>query len=269
MKAHIAFVVFYFLFMTKIDAGTETIEHSINDAINQVSDQVQDNEDNNSEETTPSPGRKFSAGLLITGVNVLLEIEHYGCWCYFGSEYTKGRGKTQDEIDEMCQMLHFGYECIIRDSDSDGTLGCFPWDVNYTNTINASVVTDPFTGHITGSIESDCSSNIDLCALRSCVVEMQFVHTYFHLWIDRKFDRTTFAPPNKNLLHSEGFDSEDICHGAKSGYIEPEQLCCGDYPFRFPYNSNGNRACCGNKTYNPNIHQCCLSPGTSFLDVSC
>merc|ERR1719197_134278 len=34
--------------------------------------------------------------------------------------------------------------------------------------------------------------------------------------------------------------------------------CCGDYPERFPYNSDGGeKQCCGQKTYYKSVLQCC------------
>ena len=51
---------------------------------------------------------------------------------------------------------------------------------------------------------------------------------------------------------------------AGTGNNEPQNAhgyelqCCGDYPIRFPYNAiNGQRDCCGQKTYNTFMMTCC------------
>jgi hypothetical protein len=36
----------------------------------------------------------------------------------------------------------------------------------------------------------------------------------------------------------------------------PEE-CCGIHPNRFPFQATGNRSCCGSKTYDPEVFDCC------------
>ena len=48
--------------------------------------------------------------------NYLYDIVGYGCWCHFGDEYQKGRGRVVDEVDGSCKELARGYHCIHMDA---------------------------------------------------------------------------------------------------------------------------------------------------------
>jgi len=53
--------------------------------------------------------------------------------------------------------------------------------------------------------------------------------------------------------------------GNDAGY---DDMCCGTYPHRFPYlklSHAGRKRCCGEKTYNPDLKQCC--PGEVIKQV--
>ena len=52
---------------------------------------------------------------------------------------------------------------------------------------------------------------------------------------------------------------------------EPEVACCGVYPRRFPYKTkNGGRGCCGQKTFDVELLECCdISNSKSRLIGSC
>jgi len=207
---------------------------------------------------------------FLFGASNLDKIDEYACWCFFGSAYEKGSGYPQNAIDEMCRQLHYGYECIIRDSVDDGTVGCVPWEVDYTFTVLAQIAIPNVLAHF----ESECL-DLDLCAVRSCRVEMKFSKTYFFLWFDNVIDRDngTFEPADQSLKHSNNFDAETECvidNIRPEG--EPDKLCCGSYPDRFPYTSfNGSRQCCGGKTYSTALFLCCdiFGTGPPQLNTSC
>ena len=40
----------------------------------------------------------------------------YGCWCYFGSEWSHAGGAVQDEYDAICKQLITGYRCARIDA---------------------------------------------------------------------------------------------------------------------------------------------------------
>lgn len=57
--------------------------------------------------------------------------------------------------------------------------------------------------------------------------------------------------------HSNGFDPKEMCLG-KVGNGESEKDCCGKYPKRFPFKMmEGERGCCGHRTYNTFALECC------------
>jgi hypothetical protein len=68
------------------------------------------------------------------------QMNEYGCWCYFGDDHGRGKGQPQDAIDEMCKVLHDGYECAMRDAEDEGTT-CVPWEVAYTSAVGGSGLT--------------------------------------------------------------------------------------------------------------------------------
>ena len=61
----------------------------------------------------------------------LSAINGYGCWCYFADEHGKGHGVPVNKMDEICKVLHDGYECAIHDG-SDESEECEPWTVDYS-----------------------------------------------------------------------------------------------------------------------------------------
>ena len=70
--------------------------------------------------------------------------------------------------------------------------------------------------------------------------------------------RAEFYEWTHNNKQSEGFDKDTVCvnngPGGKTGPIE----CCGKYPNRYPYASDGGfRDCCGQKTYSIENYECC------------
>lgn len=169
-------------------------------------------------------------------------IDGYGCWCFFEEDHGKGRGQPTNEIDTLCQLLHQGYECCMVDHEEENGVGdCIPWEVDYTTGAKGDV----------DGIVADCAARNpgQNCATRSCIVEGWFVTNIF-----QKFFGGYVLDETKN--HQNGFNPKDDCpvnKGKKS-----EKSCCGLYPFRHPYKTyDGERACCGTKTFDVNILTCC------------
>ena len=66
-------------------------------------------------------------------------------------------------------------------------------------------------------------------------------------------DNGTDDPTNPNGNGGNGGGNNVV----DDSTIPPVQ-CCGTYPNRFDFLTHkGNRACCGDKTYNVNKHDCC------------
>ena len=47
-------------------------------------------------------------------------LDNYACWCFFGSNWRKGKGKAVNEIDQICKDLHDCYKCAAIDADNEG-----------------------------------------------------------------------------------------------------------------------------------------------------
>ena len=62
---------------------------------------------------------------------------------------------------------------------------------------------------------------------------------------------------NNNNNNNNG-DGNGYGDGDDSESVPEEPQCCGTYPQRFEFFSrDGARACCGDKTYNTDKHDCC------------
>lgn len=178
----------------------------------------------------------------------------YGCWCYFQDEHGQGQGAAQNFVDRHCQILHHGYSCIKMDAADENDPDCEPFVEDY-NTIQV-------LGNNEFALEADCEAKNagNNCAIRSCAVESFFVLNIFNDFFSGKL----FDP---SLKHDLGqFDPFDVCPRNAPKDNSPWE-CCGDYPKRFPYKTRmGQRACCGQNTYDTTVLMCC---GGDNISASC
>jgi len=206
---------------------------------------------NNSMPGVSSPGgfRGIVDGPVSTSLSA---INGYGCWCYFADDHGKGHGPAQNRMDEICKVLHDGYECAILDGE-DESQSCEPWTVDY----NGSTI----LGDSNDDVQVECESkNDNNCAVRACVIENNFILSVFAEFLSGSI----FDPSKK---HEFGFNVETECvfpvggggsAGGDGKDYPKEKACCGTYPVRYPfYHINGHRACCGEKTYSTTTYQCC------------
>lgn len=202
----------------------------------------------------------FSNGTTRAMTSAMDAIWDYGCWCFFQSEgHGKGKGQVQNVVDGICQVLHHGYSCIKMDAiDVDDMLGCNP----FTHSYNLQQT----LGNSEQQLEMRCveSNPGDRCAQAICLVEAKFILNFIQIGTTPGF---VF---DGSLKHDTGNFSMDMCTlGANGGlgFDWPEDMCCGEYPLRFPMKSkDGARGCCGSNTYNTTLLECC-SDGT--INVSC
>lgn len=184
-------------------------------------------------------------GQIATTIN---QLNEYGCWCYLNDDHGRGKANPVDAIDEVCKVLHEGYECAMRDAEDEGTT-CVPWEVDYSSAVGG-------TGQ---SISEECSqlnpgSN---CAARACTVEGNFVANLLDLFIGG-------VSVNDDHKHSNGFDHTNICVIKKAGGGPSVKKCCGNYPDRFPFKTvGGDRQCCGQRTFNSLTLKCCDSDSST------
>jgi len=215
----------------------------------------------------------------------LRNLWNYGCWCRFEGQHGTGTGAPVNDMDEVCKVLHQGYDCMKMDDDQ-----CDPFGQTYRSVV-----------HTAESMETmvlDCASKNpsgDECNHRACAIESWFVLEILRLYFKEKyaFDAafmessgwdgsecpgsavgTTIAPIAPSAGNGNGNGQGSNVQRPNVGdkgdlftYNGVEKQCCGDYPIRFPYNHlRGERECCGGRTYNPFLFTCCdgtISAGTT------
>merc|ERR1712178_27365 len=136
-----------------------------------------------------------------------------------------------------------GYKCMFEDGVANDDT-CIPYEVAY----------DSATGFGGLSVPEECAQkNPDACAREACTIEGTFVREMFLLLSSGNMTLDMSYSHNP-LLNNDVFDYMTECHIGPSG---PEGArCCGEVPYRFPYHGS-NKDCCGQKTYNVNVMECC------------
>jgi len=168
---------------------------------------------------------------------------HYGCHCLVDGmdDILAGYGQPVDEIDSACKRYKQCVKCALTDF---GTEVC-PWYKPYKMT--AMVDTETGEKHLV------CMDKAGYCKNALCECDAQLAK-------DMAANKSSY---NKDF-HSRygGFNREDECrnnsHGGTggnggTGYKgegREEQVCCGEFPQRFPYS--------------PSKYQCCDSKISSF-----
>merc|ERR1712066_675342 len=66
------------------------------------------------------PNLRNANNVAIIGDSVVMQLRQYGCWCYFGNNWGKGRSIPQDGLASICKVLHQGYECARMDNEAEG-----------------------------------------------------------------------------------------------------------------------------------------------------
>jgi len=185
--------------------------------------------------------KKNSSDRAVTNLmgDTLELIQNYGCWCYFDDNHGKGKSQPINDVDAFCKLLHEGYDCAIIDGDMENE-PCTPWEVDYNSAPTTS-----------GDIIAECESrNDNSCSTRACIVESVFIGDIFKSFIRGN-------QHDAKYLHENDFDVATECP-TKDGVPHSNRACCGVYPFRHPFKTyDGERGCCGSKTFDTNILTCC------------
>jgi len=183
--------------------------------------------------------RAFGANLQAT----IETINESGCWCYFTDDHGRGKGQPVDGLDEICKVLHDGYECAMRDAEEEGTT-CVPWEVDYVSAV----------GGVTTTLADACitANPVNLCAARACAIEGTFVESILGFFV---VGGGTFDDTHK---HANGFNPKTDCPVKLGGGGPSPKKCCGEYPIRFPFKTlGGDRGCCGSRTFSTLTLSCC------------
>merc|ERR1711879_408598 len=139
-----------------------------------------------------------------------------------------------------------GYKCAVMDGLERGEV-CEPnlieyEEIDYLNMQN--------------NLYDECFNNNfgfenQACAIDACVIEAHFVNTVTNFL----FNQVT---PDQTLNHNSGnFEPTEHCQVSDGYQVKSERQCCGQVPTRYPFKTfDGNRACCGEKTYATGNLQC-------------
>lgn len=170
----------------------------------------------------------------------IAQIDGYGCWCYFEENHGRGKSQPVNDVDSYCKQLHEGYDCAMIDAEESG-LECVPWESDYNSSPSSE-----------DTLVSDCirKNPDDECAKAACIVEGNFISKVFRAFISGTSEHSS------TFLHSEGFIVDDNCPTQQG--IQSEKSCCGEWPTRHPFKTyDGERGCCGSKTFDKNVLTCC------------
>jgi len=230
----------------------------------------------------------FMARAINPNTMMDFNLDSYGCYCHFNQnmmDINNLKGQPVDEYDMVCKQLFDNYKCMevdrskennnfsTQDKHPRSNPTCTPWDQEYNIQDVLQRLRNKFNQDINKMFSSEATKEIcdevfphssNLCKNQACKAEIYFVLSLVILEsklpynIDPKF------------MRSNGFDSEKMC-----SKVDPHKLpykiledpnrddepsstsCCGDYPNRRPFTETEFRGCCGGKTFNVFLHQCC------------
>jgi len=178
---------------------------------------------------------------------------YYGCWCIADKAHDFHNGQAGvpvDPIDSSCKRQYQCYECAKMDHPNrncDSSITQYHYNLLLDDT-------DP-NNHWKKSIQ--CTDPADRnekfsCRRAMCECDKRLaedLRTHFDEWsVDNHKIQGNFNADVQCVKNPSGGNNE--------GPIE----CCGDYPNRFPFSTQGgNRQCCSSagKTYNPTVNECC------------
>lgn len=185
--------------------------------------------------------------------NFIKRIQQYGCYCYpnLRNNPLTGQGPPVDDIDAACQRYQKCRKCLEIQIDAD-----MNWDaLNYKYDSD-----DLDNGILTCTNSDDQKQKLCLCDKEfaeglAAVGDFDGIYD-LNFWLNKKHVGAQQKAGNPT------FDYENTCRGLSSG-VGPADSCCGtEYPFVFPYNSDG-KSCCANptggfgRTYDPDLFDCC------------
>lgn len=229
------YLLILFNLLPQTQAGFEQMKKDIN-ILQQRYEQMKQNRPT----TYPNP---LARGITRDDMGLL---NQYGCWCYFEEDHGKGKSKPRDEVDKFCKTLHDGYSCLLLDSNE----ACRPWSIPYSSAIGGGSL----KGMSLNEIREECglkNGGIDTCEARTCMVEGWFVQQFFLFSV---FGGRIDIGLNHELGRFDAGASCPIDYDQEPS----EKACCSEYPERFPYKTrDGNRGCCGSKTYDVFSLECC------------
>lgn len=176
---------------------------------------------------------------------------NYGCWCHAdNTDIFKGKGQHVDEFDKACKMYKQCLRCVKHDARNDGEV-CDPGTVAYSTEGHRS----------TEGIHLECTrANENNCAINTCCCEVEYVRSVLRLFV---FEGVKL----QNKFYHSKFDHEEKCEGKVGNGHSNE--CCGIYPHRRMYNTQGKQCCNNVNVFDPYTHVCCDDGNTAPTAKEC
>jgi hypothetical protein len=206
----------------------------------------------------------------------LLDIQYYGCWCYLDTDWDTAKGPVQDGLDQECKNLVSNYRCLVLDALDRGET-CDPATQDYTeyNLLGGGLDLPA------ECVDENVNEENGQCRIDLCIADGTFSLNLFSLMFQTGGIAASSPPYDPNVAHSNNsvanagaggtFDPAVEClTNGLSGAGRSEKACCGSYPERFPFKTfNGDKDCCGDRTYATLGLQCCNDADVIDINAVC
>merc|ERR1712226_904052 len=149
----------------------------------------------------------MARGSMMQQLIEIMDLDRYGCWCYFDKDHGKGHGVPVDEFDTYCQHLHQGYDCAMLDAKAAGEPECIAWETEYS-------IENIYT-RMNIYAECEVQNRGNLCAINACAVELNFIFFLFEKYFMNSY-------PAIDFRHDLGFRPQVACHGKESRFRKLE-----------------------------------------------
>merc|ERR1712048_348037 len=198
--------------------------------------------------------RGFSTFIL----GFLEDIQFYGCWCYLDDTWDQAKGPVQDGLAQECKNLVMNYRCMVMDALERGET-CDPHNQDYTE-YNLFGGSQDVIGECEEENKNDENPE---CRIALCKADGTFTLNLFALMVQGGGIAASQPPYDPAMTHANNaaggrFNPSDECKYDYKGAGRSDKECCGSYPSRFPFKTfEGEKACCGDRTYSTLALQCC------------
>jgi len=181
----------------------------------------------------------------------------YGCYCFpqRDAQLFVGRGDPVDEVDKVCKAFQTCYRCVGIDYGQEDCINSLGYEFEGKE--------NKKTGERTLQCKDAKRSEESKCSNAQCECDKALAEGLAQMEI--------MWNPNNSAMYG-GFMMETSCKRVERSVTERDSVdvrCCGYYPKRSPYafmsKNKGQRNCCGEKTYDPNVLECC--PGDKLQSL--
>jgi len=203
----------------------------------------------------------------------LVDIQYYGCWCYLDSDWDTAKGPVQDGLDQECKNLVSNYRCLVLDALDRGDT-CDPALQDYTP-YNLFAGSQDVVGEC--AVNGNQNGANSQCQIDLCIADGTFTLNLFALMFQLGGINQNTPPYDPSVTHAANTDNPgtfdpavECLTNALNGAGRSEKACCGSYPNRYPFKTfNGEKDCCGDRTFTTLALQCCFDTDVIDINDSC